>query len=62
MADEIKRAEVKRYNWPKQEEENLKNLVHKMYDNGLNVAEIRSDFIIMLSIALYELEIEIGME
>lgn len=62
MADGAIHTEIKRYNWSKQKEENLKSLVHEMYDNGLNIAEIRNDFIIMLGIALYELEIEIGME
>ena len=57
-----KRTEVQRYDWSQQEELYLKNLVRSMYNKGMNIAEIRNDFMIMLGIAIYELEIDIGME
>lgn len=56
----VKRTEIKDYNWSKEEEKYLATLVRSMYDAGLNIAEIRNDFIIMLGIALYKLEV--GME
>ena len=62
MENQVNRTEVKRYNWSKQEETNLKSLVYLMYDKGMNIAEIKNDFLIMLNIAIYELEVEEGMK
>ena len=57
----INRNEIKGYTWSKEEETYLKELVRSMYDAGLNYAEIRNEIIIRLGIAIYELEIEVGI-
>lgn len=64
---EVKRGEKyecskqKVYDWSDEDEKYIKGLVRRMYDAGLNFAEIKYELDKIIGIVLYELEIDLQL-
>ena len=55
------RSMQKAYDWSSEDQKTINNLVCKMYDAGLNFAEIKYELDKIIGIVLYELEIDLQL-
>lgn len=55
------RSMQKTYDWSSEDQKSINNLVCKMYDAGLNFAEIKYELDKIIDIVLYELEIDLQL-
>lgn len=59
--EKYERSMQKVYDWSDEDQGYIKGLVHRMYDAGLNFAEIKYELDKIIGIVLYELEIDLQL-
>ena len=59
-ADTI-RSEQKVYDWSDEDQEYINDLVHRMYDAGLNFAEIKYELEKIIGVVMFEFEIDLQL-
>lgn len=59
--EKYERSKQKVYDWSDEDEKYIKGLVRRMYDAGLNFAEIKYELDKIIGIVLYELEIDLQL-
>lgn len=59
--EKYERSMQKVYDWSDEDQKSINDLVRRMYDAGLNFAEIKYELDKIIGIVLYELEIDLQL-